>query len=106
MGDKVKSMWKIKIDSSSLTTATTGVAKLRNVTQISNSKFRFDEAIGIMYVCMYVCVCKGWANKSGLCTTTFNDPLVGIKFKVMQNMIVDYEFEQLKEIIGNRNGSV
>jgi hypothetical protein len=32
--------------------------------------------------------------------------LVGIKFNVMQNMIVNNEFQQLKEIIENRNESV
>jgi hypothetical protein len=29
------------------------------------------------HVCMYVCMCKGWAIKSGPCTATFNDLLGG-----------------------------
>jgi hypothetical protein len=32
--------------------------------------------------------------------------LVGIKFKVVQNMIVNNEFQQRKEIIEDRNESV
>jgi hypothetical protein len=51
--------------------------KVKKRHQISNCKFRFDE-----------------------------DMMVGIKFNIMQNMIVNTEFQQLTEIIEDRNGSI
>jgi hypothetical protein len=36
-------------------------------------RFVFLQSIIKLYVCM--CLCKGWAIKSGLCTATFNDLL-------------------------------
>jgi hypothetical protein len=78
MRDKVKSVRKIKADGISLMlTAGNRSQKVKKRHQIGNSRFSPGEAM-----------------------------LIGIKFSIMQNKIMNEKFKQFREIIENRNGSV
>jgi hypothetical protein len=71
MEDEVKSIWKIKIDSINLTlTADSRSREVKKRYQISNCRFRFGETM-----------------------------LVGIKISIMQNMIVNIEFNNLQKLL-------
>jgi hypothetical protein len=78
MRDKVKSVRKIEIDSISLTlTAKNRSQNVKKHNQIGNCRFSPGEAM-----------------------------LIGIKFSMMQNIIMNDKFKQFREIIENGNRSV